>query len=196
MLINKRKNRIFEVTEENSRINTNKLIFKLIVVDALLYYDKKRDRYQEPYCEIEISNNNYIMGLFEQIKENERVRIYNIKATPKLEKKNKYYDFHTKTTYNKLLFLQTTKNTMIQPISTIKEYKTEINNFKQFAKDNFSNYNLLTQIDINKQSLSHFYKNELQNYNNEVDVVGLVLETSQNKIYGLLSNKAYFMIEV
>jgi len=159
-----------------------------------LYYTQNRQKFKEIYCEIEISGK--LVNIYDQLKENERVRFYFLKGTTRYGNDFKYYDHETQKTSSQYLYLQTTNSTIFQLASTVGALKSETAAFKEFVKENFKNTFLLTSVNMKSPETVNYYKNSIRRLKNEIDIIGIVLDPSPHKVYGCLSNGHIFQIMV
>jgi hypothetical protein len=181
--------------EEGISSANRKVYFRVKVADALVYYDQNNyQKYTDILCEIEITN--YVIEIYNELKENDRVRFYNLKGYPKYGKNFKYYDHSTGRTITHYLYLQCLKNTTFQNLSSIKSLKEEVTKCKEYAKANLPSSYLLSSIDLEDPNLFSFYQKDLRLYNNEIDIVAVILESDHQKAYGYVSSGHLFKLLV
>ena len=166
--------RIFEESEEGFDPNI-KTFFKLKIADAIVYYDQENvEKYTDLYCEIEV--NHLVNDLYNNIKENDRVRFYNLKPSAKADKNFKQFDHLTGKAVAQYLYLQFGKNSVFQNLGSIKSMKEEATKSKEFAKNLFQPNLTLSNLNLTN-SLESIYSKGIKSYINEIDVVGVILES-------------------
>lgn len=164
------------------------------MVDAAIYYGNKPERFNDTFCEIEFPQQH--LYLYDEIRENERIKLYNLKGYCKYDKNNfSFYDHLTQKNLTHYLYLQIQKTSRCQIFSAIKSLKEEAVRVKEFAKVNLPSTTLLS-------SLSHDSDDSITEYNklvqvkNEIDILGVILEVDHQKALGVMSNGHLFKVTV
>jgi len=173
-----------------------KIFFKLRVLDSILFYnaENKKQKFKDIYCEIEITGN--LCAMYDEIKENERLKLrYFDGNLNSRHSKEKYYDHETGKTYSKYLFLKSSRISQMETAAVSPALKRDLPAYKEYFKQNFKNSFLLTSLNMSPQSVT-FIQKELFKYNNEVDIVGIILKPTPHKTYGCLSNGNIFQIMI
>jgi len=187
-------NDIFNRQYQEESETEGKLFFRMRVVDSITFYSQNRQKFKDIYCEIEISGKN--IKLYDQLKENERVRFYFLKGMPKYTNDFKLYDHETQKLSIQYLYLQMTNQSLFQIVPNTGAFKTEAVAFKEFVKENYKNSFLISSVNFKNPEVISCYKKDIQKYRNEIDVMGIVIDPSPHKVYGCLSNGHIFQIRV
>ena len=186
--------RQFQGEDENVSNQNQRIFFKLKVADSIVYYlQDSPKKFHNILCEIEVSGN---IELFDQVKEHERIRFYNLKGTPKHEKNFKYYDHETGKIYTQYLYLQFQRHSKYEIVSELKGLKKDMVAFKEFTKERFKPFYLPNPNSPLSPELVNFYEKNIRLYKNEIDIVGILIDSTPNRIYGCLSDGNYFKIAV
>lgn len=136
--------------------------------------------------------------MYGQIKENERIRFYNLKSVSNPERNQPYYDNEKKKHFNHCLYLEFQRTSKFQTASAMGgTFKQDANKFREFAKENYKSYYFLTSLElIHTSNVFNFYQKDIRFSRNEIDMVGLILETTPSKIFGCIGNGHLFQIAV
>jgi hypothetical protein len=173
----------------------HKIFFKVLVADAIVYYDRENfDKYTRVMCEIEISHS--VIEVFNEIVEHGRARFFNLKGYVKYDRNFRFYDHSTGSITTHYLYLQFTKNSMCQSYSNLRNFREELADFREFSRERFARNFLLSSVDLEDKSTFAIYQNDMKNYKNEIDVVGIILESDHQKMYGVLKNGHLFKLMV
>ena len=187
--------RQFENGEEESSEEQRKVFFKLKVADSILFYGpRKAETIKNIHFEIEIST--HVHEIYNSIKEFERIRFYNLKGYSRNEKSFQYFRHNDAKSINRYLNLQYAKTSTYKILSDVEPFKRSMPDYREFYKNLFSPQFLVTQINLNNPKALAFYQKDIKICKNEIDLLGIVLDSTANGTFGCLSTGNLFRILV